>query len=105
MENHWYYLTDAAKESHYPAYSTLRKAIADGRLPAIKQRGRIKVRERDLNALIEPTPVDPTPSHKNVDSAVERVVSNAPRLSPSQRERLAVILNRNSVPGNVGDAR
>ncbi|GAA1483670.1 helix-turn-helix domain-containing protein [Brachybacterium fresconis] len=77
----------------YAAYSTLRGYIADGRLPAIYIGGRIKIRREDLDALATPARQAPT---RDVVAAVERIVAEAPPLTPEQREHLAVILGGTS---------
>ncbi len=76
----------------YAAYSTLRGYIADGRLPAVKIGGRLKVTVEDLEALAvrKPTKKTARPGD-DVDAAVARVVAAAPRLSSEQREQLAAI--------------
>ena len=71
------------------AYSTLRAYVADGRLPAVRVGNRIKVRREDVDALLVPTQQAST---RDVVSAVERIVAEAPPLTTGQRERLAVIL-------------
>jgi excisionase family DNA binding protein len=73
----------------YAAYSTLRGYIADGRLPAVRIGGRLKVRREDLNAFSRPTGQT---RDWDVVAAVQRGVAQAPPLTPEQRERLAVIL-------------
>lgn len=73
----------------YAAYSTLRAYVSDGRLPAVRIGGRIKVRREDLDALATPARQERA---RDVVSAVERVVAEAPPLTQEQRERLAVIL-------------
>lgn len=73
----------------YGAYQTLRRYISDGRLPAVKIGGRVKVLRSDLDALAKPAR---EADSDKVESAVERIVSAAPPLTTEQRERLAVIL-------------
>ena len=77
----------------YGAYSTLRAWIADGRLPAVKIGGRVKVKPEDLEALVQPKPARTGQAPiAAVNAAVARVVAEAPRLSIEQREHLAAIL-------------
>ncbi|PCC45838.1 helix-turn-helix domain-containing protein [Brevibacterium aurantiacum] len=85
---HFIHLKDAVALG-YGSYQTLRRYIADGRLPTAKIGGRVKLLRADLDALVVPT----APSNREpIESAVERVVAAAPPLTPKQRERLAVIL-------------
>lgn len=81
-------LSQAAAEG-IAAYSTLRAYVANGRLPAVRIGSRIKVRREDLDALAAPVHQQPT---YDVLTAIERIVAAAPPLTPTQRERLAVIL-------------
>lgn len=77
----------------YGAYSTLRSWIADGRLPAVKIGGRVKITVADLEALARPKVTDGTGSAQQSadNAAVARVVAAAPRLTDEQREQLATI--------------
>lgn len=87
-----YYLREAAEKSCYPAYSTLRKYIREGRLPAEKDaRGWVRVRKADLDALS--TPVGGS-SFDCVEAAIERIIDAAPPLTDEQREELAAIVSR-----------
>ena len=70
------------------AYSTLRAYVADGRLPAVRVGNRIKVLREDVDALAIPTQHT---AARDVVSAVQRIVAEAPPLTQGQRERLAVI--------------
>ncbi|MFB9797841.1 hypothetical protein ACFFON_12935 [Arthrobacter citreus] len=45
----------------------------------------------DLEAMVAPAVGRPT-EHASVNSAIDRLVASAPRLSPEQRERLASVL-------------
>lgn len=83
-------LQDAAS-SRKIGYSTLRKRIADGDLPAERVGRRIFVRVDDLEAMSEPIVGRPQ-ADRAVDAAITRIVSAAPRLTTDQRERLAIIL-------------
>lgn len=67
--------------------STLRWYIREGRLPAVKIGGRIKVAEDDALALL--APVTPT---GRTSAAIAAIVDAAPTLSDAQREALAVAL-------------
>ncbi|MDE9364125.1 DNA-binding protein [Luteipulveratus sp. YIM 133132] len=84
-------LTDAAKIGTYGGYSTLRKKIADGELPAERVGRRLFVRRDDLEAMATPVVGHPT-EQATIEKAIERIVSSAPRLSAEHRDRLAVIL-------------
>lgn len=84
------YLTlQQAVAEGFAAYSTLRGYVADGRLPAVRIGGRIKVRREDIDALATPARQAST---RDVVTAVERIVAEAPPLTTQQREHLAVIL-------------
>lgn len=72
-------------------HSTLRRKIADGSLPAKRIGRRIYVDLNDLDALAQPVVGRPTRDDA-VESAVARIVAAAPRLTPQQLERLAVIV-------------
>lgn len=72
----------------YGGYSTLRKHIADGRLPAVRVGRRVKVRRKGLDALAVPTAVSPNA----LDDTVLRVVRAAPHLTDEQRSKLRVVL-------------
>lgn len=72
-------------------YSTLRKRVADGILPAERVGRRIYVDPAHLDALAAPVVGRPRAAAE-IDSAVARVVAAAPRLTAEQRERLAVII-------------
>lgn len=88
--NHLLSLQEAAARG-YAGYSTLRKYIAEGRLPAVKVGSRIKVQQSDLDALIEPISQTPR-TFDDVESAVSQVVAEAPPLTTAQREQLAVLV-------------
>lgn len=82
-----HYLTlREAVELGYGAYSTLRSWIAQGKLPAVKTGGRVKVLRTDLDALAQPVGSDP------VDAAIERLVATAPPLSERQIRLLRGLL-------------
>ncbi|WP_040162062.1 helix-turn-helix domain-containing protein [Nigerium massiliense] len=72
----------------YAAYSTLRKYIAQGKLPAVKMGARIKVRRRDLDALLTPA----RPTDDAVDVAIARMLAVAPPLSTEQIHKLRDVL-------------
>lgn len=80
-----------AVERGYGGYSTLRKKIASGELPAERVGRRYLIREVDLEAMVAPVVGRPT-EHASVNAAIDRLVASAPRLSREQRERLAGIL-------------
>jgi excisionase family DNA binding protein len=75
----------------YGAYSTLRKKIASGELPAERVGRRYVILETDLEAMAKPVVGRPT-EHASVSAAIDRLVASAPRLSKEQRERLAGLL-------------
>ena len=78
-------LSEAA-DLGYGGYSTLRKLIAENRLPAVRLGRRVKVRRADLEALTHPTGVDP------LERYVKELVDAAPRLSDEQIARLRFAL-------------
>lgn len=85
--SHYLNLSEAV-ELGYGSYQTLRRYIADGRLPAVKIGGRVKVLRADLDALAVPKqPV----SFETVEAAVERIVASAPPLTDAQCRRLAAL--------------
>lgn len=88
---HYLNLSDAVNLG-YGAYSTLRKYIADGRLPSTKIGGRVKVLRTDLDALADSR----ASSSNDVEAAIERIVASAPPLTEDQTHRLAVLLGGTS---------
>lgn len=85
--SHYLNLSEAV-ELGYGSYQTLRRYIADGRLPAVKIGGRVKVLRTDLDALAVPKqPV----SFETVEAAVERIVASVPPLTDAQCRRLAAL--------------
>lgn len=86
--SHYISLTEAVQLG-YGAYQTLRRYIADGRLPAVKVGGRVKVLRTDLDALAVPTRAS---GFESIESAVERIVASAPPLSDEQVRRLRTLL-------------
>lgn len=80
-----------AVELGFGGYSTLRKKIASGELPAERVGRRYLILETDLEALIVPAVGRPT-EQASVSAAIDRIVASAPRLSKEQRERLANLL-------------
>jgi excisionase family DNA binding protein len=80
-----------AADARRIGYSTLRKRVADGSLPAERVGRRIFVDPAHLDALADPVVGRPRAAAE-IDSAVARVVAAAPRLTAEQRERLAVII-------------
>lgn len=80
-------LTDAAAEG-WAGYSTLRRWITEGILPAVKVGARIKVRRADLEALAVPVREQ---TFEDVEAAVERIVASAPPLTDPQVRRLAAL--------------
>lgn len=81
----------AAAERGFAGYSTLRKKIASGELPAERYGRRFLVRVDDLEAMLTPVTGRPT-DDSIIETAIDRVVASAPRLTIAQRERLAVVL-------------
>ena len=73
----------------FGAYQTLRKYIAEGRLPAVKIGGRVKVLRADLDALAVPKRAA---AFEDVEAAVERIAASAPPLTDAQVRRLASLL-------------
>lgn len=85
--NHDTYLSlSEAVARGYAGYSTLRKYIAEGRLPAYKIGSRVKVLRSDLDALVTPIGTDP------VNAAIDHLVAAAPPLTPEQTRRLRDLL-------------
>lgn len=81
------YLTlQQAVAEGYGAYVTLLSWIRQGKLPAYKMGGRVKVRREDLEALCVPVGGNP------VDAAIEKLVAAAPHLSDEQTRRLRELL-------------
>lgn len=84
-KTHYLTLREATAEG-YGAYSTLRSWIAQGRLPAVKTGGRVKVLRSDLDALA--TPVSPRleiSSDEDIRAWAERQAASAPPLDERQR--------------------
>ena len=82
---HYLTLQEAVSEG-YAAYSTLHSWIRKGKLPAVKTGGRVKVLREDLDALAIPIGKSPT------DTAIERLVEQAPELSRDQITKLSQVL-------------
>ena len=80
-------LQQAAAEG-YAAYSTLRKYITDGRLPAVMVGSRVKVLRADLEALA--VAVRPA-TFEEIEAAAERLAASAPPLNDAQVRRLSTI--------------
>lgn len=80
-------LQQAAAEG-YAAYSTLRKYITDGRLPAVKVGSRVKVLRADLEALA--VSVRPA-TFEEIEAAAEQLAASAPPLNDAQVRRLSTI--------------
>lgn len=80
-------LQQAAAEG-YAAYSTLRKYITDGRLPAVKVGSRVKVLRADLEALA--VALWPA-TFEEIEAAAERLAASAPPLNDAQVRRLSTI--------------
>lgn len=70
----------------YGGYSTLRKYIAEDRLPAVKIGSRVKVLRADLDAL---RVRKRSATFEDGDAAVDRIVATAPPLTDEQVRRLA----------------
>ena len=84
-----HYLTvQEAVSLGYGAYQTLRKYIADGRLPAVKIGARVKVLRSDLDALAVPKRAS---SFADIEAAAERLATSAPPLTDAQVRRLGAI--------------
>ncbi len=87
---HYLNLTDAV-ELGYGAYQTLRGWIKQGKLPAVKIGGRVKVLRSDLDALAVPT--QPSHTFETVEAAVARIAATAPPLTDEQVRRLSALLD------------
>jgi len=70
------------------SHQTLRKYIAEGRLPAVKIGSRVKVLRTDLDALAVPKRAS---SFTDIEAAAERLAASAPPLTDAQVRRLAAI--------------
>ena len=75
----------------FAGYSTLLRRIAAGELPAERNGRSYLIRLSDLGAMVPPAGGRPTELASD-NAAIDRLVASAPRLSPEQRERLAVVL-------------
>lgn len=75
-----------ATSAGYAGYSTLRRYISDGRLPASKIGGRVRVRRADLDALL--TPAKAELSFDELETHVARLAAAAPPLTRDQITRL-----------------
>ena len=73
------------------ANSTLRKKISAGELEAEKIGRRVYVRQSSLDALAEPVIGRPT-KVATIESAIDRLIAAAPRLTDDQRSRLAPLM-------------
>src|SRR5690625_7185169 len=79
-------LTKAAQVGTYGSYSTLRKKVADGDLPAERVGRRFFVPLEDLEAIVTPVVGRPT-DQETIARAINRIVGSAPRLSAGPRDR------------------
>ncbi|POH73471.1 helix-turn-helix domain-containing protein [Arthrobacter glacialis] len=61
---------------------TLRRYIRDGRLPAVKMRGRVFVTEADLDAAVEPRII--VPKTESLQDWAKRMAADAPPFRPEQ---------------------
>lgn len=91
-----------AVQRGYGAYSTLRRYIAEGRLPAVKVGSRVKIRQADLAMLAVPAspamPEDHTvtgdrPCGDELGDYVKRLVDAFPALTPARRAALGRLLD------------
>lgn len=80
-----------AVERGFGGYSTLRRRIASGELPAERVGRRYLIRESDLEDMVAPVAGRPT-ERASLNTAIDRIVASAPRLSHEQRDRLASVL-------------
>ena len=81
------YLTlQEAVDAGYAGYSTLRKYIAEDRLPALKVGRRVKIRHEDLENLLVEKNTSPT------EGAIAKLVEQAPKLSREQITKLSQVL-------------
>lgn len=83
-------LQEAAAQGPF-GYSTLRKKIASGELPAVQVGRRFLVDPADVESLTSPVVGRPT-EKASLSAAIDRIVAAAPRLSPDQRRQLAAVL-------------
>lgn len=74
-----------AVDQGFGAYSTLRKYISEGKLPAVRQGRRIRIRQSDLESLLNQ-------NSRTIDHHIAEVVNAAPRLSEDQIARLRLAL-------------
>lgn len=85
-------LTEAAKHAGCHT-ATLGRRIRDGSLTAYKFGPRlVRIDLDELDAMLAPMPACPQAHVSPLDSAVARVVAEAPALTPEQRDKLAVLL-------------
>ncbi|WP_353081282.1 helix-turn-helix domain-containing protein [Tessaracoccus lapidicaptus] len=85
--DHYLTLQEAVSRG-YGAYQTLRKWIADGRLPAVKIGSRVKVLQSDLDALA--VAIKPS-TFEDIEASAERLAASAPTLTDAQVRRLTAI--------------
>lgn len=89
-DNTHYVTVQEATRLGYGADSTLRLWIRQGKLPAVKIGGRVKILRSDLDALAQPRRTQCAADE--VDRAITQIVSQAPALSPTQLDRLRGVL-------------
>jgi Helix-turn-helix domain len=86
----WLWLSEAAAE-HYGGKSTLRGYITAGRLPTAEKLGKgWRVRKYDLDNLVEKRAV--APSFEDVETAMTRILAQAPPMTDGQMCTLGQIL-------------
>jgi len=66
--------------------STLRLCIKDGRLPAVKIRGRVHIAADDVEAYLAPKPI--AVANGTLKDWAERMAAKAPAFRPEQRDTI-----------------
>ncbi|MBI8988431.1 excisionase family DNA-binding protein [Corynebacterium meridianum] len=75
-----------AADRGYAGYSTLRKYVAEGRLPTYRAGRRVRLRLTDLEALLTST------DSNAIDVVIDNLVTAAPPLTTEQTHRLRDLL-------------
>jgi excisionase family DNA binding protein len=87
----------SAAERRNCSIATVRRRIADGSLPAVRNGNKYEVNVADLDRVFAPVPIEPTrnsaaAAFEALESAARRVAAQAPPLSQRQRARLTELL-------------
>lgn len=94
-------ITIAAAIERFPIGNTsLRDHIREGRLPAVRFRGKLYVRPKDVEVVLAPRPVVVT--EENLRSWAQRMAAKAPAFRPEQRD---VIVSAFSSALSAGGAK